>query len=79
MIAPRTGYGFAISVFAGVMTWVFLNPSTNGVISIGAALVVSVVVDLFIRWRSARRQRREADRDAAAARDAEDEFWEDRR
>ncbi len=79
MIAPRTGYGFAMSVFSGVITWVFLNPAMGTTIAIGVAMVVSVGVDLFIRWRSARRLRREAGRRAEAERDAEDEFWEDRR
>ena len=76
MIAPRTGYGFAMAVFSGVITWVFLNPAIGTTIAIGVAMVVSVGVDLFIRWRAARR---EAARRTEAERDAEDEFWEDRR
>ena len=79
MIAPRTGYGFALAVFSGVITWVFLNPAMGTTIAIGVAMVVSVGVDLFIRWRAAGRLRREAVRRAEDERDAEDEFWEDRR
>ena len=79
MIAPRTGYGFLLATFFGVITFVVLNRAINDAVAIGLALVVSVLADLFIRWRAARRLLREAERRDAEVRDADADFWEDRR
>ena len=79
MFAPRTGTGFLFATFWGVITFVIFNPSTNDAVAIVLAMVVSIAADLFIRWRSARRLRREAQRRDDAVRDADADFWEDRR
>ncbi len=79
MFAPRTGTGFLFATFWGVITFVIFNPSTNDAVAIVLAMVVSIAADLLIRWRSARRLRREAQRRDDAVRDADADFWEDRR
>ncbi len=79
MFAPRTGTGFLFATFWGVITFVVFNPSTNDAVAMVLAMVVSIVADLFIRWRSARRLRREAQRRDDAVRDADADFWQDRR
>ena len=76
MFAPRTGSGFLFASFFGVFTFVIFNRALNDAFVIGLAMVVSIAADLIIRWRSARRLRREAER---ARRDADADFWEDRR
>ena len=65
MFAPRTGTGFLFATFWGVITFVVFNPSTNDAVAMVLAMVVSIVADLFIRWRSARRLRQQR-RDAGA-------------
>lgn len=79
MLAPRTGTGFLLATFFGVITYVILNPTQSSVVAIVLAMVVSVIADVFIRWRGARRLRREAERRDDAGRDADADFWQDRR
>jgi TRAP-type C4-dicarboxylate transport system permease large subunit len=79
MLAPRTGTGFLLATFFGLITYVILNPTQSSTVAIILAMVVSVIADVFIRWRSARRLRREARRRDEAAHDADDDFWRDRR
>ncbi len=79
MFAPRTGSGFLFASFFGVFTFVIFNRALNDAVVIGLAMAVSIAADLIIRWRTARRLRRETERHERAVRDAEEDFWEDRR